>query len=324
MLNLQERSNVLHQLAVDAVPETVDIWPSVMWHLGAPRRHSKSWMLSAAVAAGLVALLALTGLPWWSTPEAVNAETILDRAETAASGGARSVSTYHLIMTRTAKDAESITSEVWFGGPDRQRTIQQTSRPNGVVDSRQDVVFNGPDTWIEQTQGQQTRVVHTTGTTWTKPADSPTADGNLTDLLRTYGDNSCMAVQLEQSEASVAGQATYVIVASPKSVGCDPAGGQSGIRANGQPAGGLLLNPARLTVWVDKRSFLPLKTEVRDPQGVLVDRSEATNVQYDVSIPDSTFVYRPQAGVQVATFSGGDGADVKRQLNGQSLPAKSP
>jgi outer membrane lipoprotein-sorting protein len=295
-----------------------------MWHLGAPRRHSRSWTLSAAVAAGLVAILALSGLPWWTAPEAVNAETILDRAETAASGGALSVSTYHLLMMRTAKDAESITSEVWFAGPDRQRTIQQTSGPNGVVDSRQDVVFNGPDTWIEQTQDQHTRVVHTTGTTWTKPAESPTADANLTDLLRTYRDKSCMAVQLEQSEASVAGQATYVIVASQKSVRCDLAGGQSGIRVNGQPAGGLLLNPARLTVWVDKRSFLPLKTEVRDAQGVLVDRSEATSVQYNVSIPDSTFVYTPQAGVQVAIFSGDDGADVKRQLNGPSLPAKSP
>jgi outer membrane lipoprotein-sorting protein len=186
------------------------------------------------------------------------------------------------------------------------------------------VVFNGPDTWIEQTQNQQTRVVHTTGTTWTKPADSPTADANLTDLLRTYGDKSCMAFQLEQSEAYVAGQAAYVIVATPKSVGCDPAGGQSGMRVNGQAAGGLLLNPAHLSVWVDKRSFLPLKTEVRDAQGVLLDRSEATSVQYNVSIPDSTFVYTPQAGVQVATFSGGNGADVKRQLNGQTLPAKSP
>src|SRR5579864_1794008 len=200
MLNLQERSNVLHQFAVDAVPETVDIWPGVMRQLGAPGRHSRSWMLSAALAAGLVAVLALSGLPWWSAPEAVNAETILDRAETAASGGAPSVSTYHLLMTRTAKDADSITSEVWFGGPDRQRTIQQTAGPNGVVDSRQEVVFNGPDTWIEQTQNQQTRVVHTTGTIWTKPAGSPTAEANLTDLLRTYGDKSCMAVQLEQTE----------------------------------------------------------------------------------------------------------------------------
>ena len=113
-------------------------------------------------------------------------------------------------------------------------------------------------------------------------------------------------------------------MATPKSVGCEPAGGQSGIRVNGQAAGGLLLNPAHPSVWLDKRSFLPQKTEVRDPQSVLVDRSEATSVQYNVSIRDSTFVYTPQAGVQVASFSGGYGADVKRQLNGQSLPPKSP
>ena len=67
---------------------------------------------------------------------------------------------------------------------------------------------------------------------------------------------------------------------------------------------------------------------VRDAQRVLLDRSEATTVQYNVSIPDSTFLYTPRAGVQVATLSGGDGAEVKRRLLGQqkgeTQPAKSP
>jgi negative regulator of sigma E activity len=79
-------------------------------------------------------------------------------------------------------------------------------------------------------------------------------------------------------------------------------------------------------VWVDKQSFLPLKTEVRDASGAVLERSEVTRVDYNVSMADSTFTYTPPAGMQVSTFNGGDGADVKRALNsaqeGKPLPAK--
>jgi hypothetical protein len=47
-------------------------------------------------------------------------------------------------------------------------------------------------------------------------------------------------------------------------------------------------------------------------------RSEVTSVQYNVAIADSMFTYAPPAGVSVATFHGGDGADVKRALSGRS------
>ena len=93
-----------------------------------------------------------------------------------------------------------------------------------------------------------------------------------------------------------------------------PAGGQPRIRVNGQPAGGEIRAPAQLTIWVDKRSFLPLRMEVRDSGGVIIDRSEVTSVEYDVSIPSGTFTYAPPADVSVATFMGGDGADVKRAM----------
>lgn len=65
--------------------------------------------------------------------------------------------------------------------------------------------------------------------------------------------------------------------------------------------------PSQLTIWVDKRSFLPLRMEVRDSRGVIVDRSDVTSVEYDVSIPAATFAYAPPAGVTVASFTGGDG-----------------
>jgi outer membrane lipoprotein-sorting protein len=280
-------------------------------------------------------------VPFWSPADVVSAETILDRAETAASSGAATVSTYHLLMTRTSRDGGTTLSEIWFAGADRQRTIQQTVAPTGTVLSRQDVVFNGADTWIEDTENGATRVIHTVGTTWTRPAESPSGQPDIAALLRTFGDKTCMAARLEQTRATVAGQETYVINAKPAALGCasistaaisqaspGPAQSQPRVRVNGQPAGSVVEGPNEMTVWVDKRSFLPLKMEIRDGHGVVVDQSEVTRVEYNVGMPEATFAYTPQAGVPVATFTGGDGADVKRAMASNSRtptpPRKSP
>jgi outer membrane lipoprotein-sorting protein len=336
MLNIEHRSKMLSGLAAEAVPDSTDIWPALCERLPTPRglgaRQVRRPLLGlSATAAALIAIVAVGVSPFWNAPEAVNAETILDRAETAASTGASSVSTYHLLMTRTTPDASTVKSEVWFGGPDRQRTIEQVFSAGGAAVSRQDVVFNGPEAWIETRDNGITRVVHTFGTTWTRPAESPSNQPDLSELLRTFGDKACMAARLEQTLASVAGKETYVIVARPATYGCrpspstgaveaspEPSDGQSRIRVNGQPAGGLLTQPTELTVWVDRQSFLPLKMEVRDGRGKVVDRFEVTRVEYNVSVPDSMFAYAPPPGVSVATFSGGDGADVKRTLASES------
>jgi MucB/RseB N-terminal domain len=73
-----------------------------------------------------------------------------------------------------------------------------------------------------------------------------------------------------------------------------------------------------MQVWVDKETFLPLKTEVKDASGRVLDRSEVTSVEFGVSMPDTLFSYSPPPGVHVSTFTGGDGADVKRALSSSS------
>jgi outer membrane lipoprotein-sorting protein len=347
MLNLDQRSRILSGIAEEAVPDSMDIWPAVRQRAQRAHRRSipqgglRARLGLLAAAAVLVALIGVAVVPFWSPADAVSAETILDRAETAASSGAATVSTYHLLMTRTSKEGGTTLSEVWFGGADRQRTIQQTVAPTGATLSRQDVVFNGADTWIEQTENGATRVIHTVGTTWTRPADTPSDQPDIAAVLRTFGDKTCMAARLEQTRATVAGQETYVITARPAVLGCGtsqaaavvqaspgPAESQPRIRVNGQPAGSVVEGPNELTVWVDKRSFLPLKMEIRDSHGVVVDQSEVTRVEYNVAISDKTFAYAPPAGVPVATFSGGDGADVKRamasDLQTKAAPGKSP
>jgi outer membrane lipoprotein-sorting protein len=79
-----------------------------------------------------------------------------------------------------------------------------------------------------------------------------------------------------------------------------------------------------MTVWVDKRSLLPLKTEIRDGHGLVLDRSEVRRVEYNLAISETTFAYTPPAGVCVATFTGGDGGDVERAMAWNSQTTTPP
>ena len=109
---------------------------------------------------------------------------------------------------------------------------------------------------------------------------------------------------------------------SPNLNGADPKA-EAKARAVATEKAGAQANEARraadsqvgqMLVWVDKQSFLPLKTEVRNPAGVVLDRSEVTSVEYNIAIPDSVFAYTPPPGASVFNFSGGTGADVKAAL----------
>jgi outer membrane lipoprotein-sorting protein len=273
----------------------------------------------------LIALLVGVSFPLWSNADTVSAETLLDRAEAAPIN----TSTYHLLMIRQtpAKHSQTITSEVWFGGSDRQRVAQQTHDASGATVATSDIVFNGAETWIATAEAGQTRVIHTSDTEWTRPADDPSAASSLTDLLAKYNqDKQCMTAQV-RGEATVAGRNSYLIAVAPKLGVCGTSIGV-GDYTIGQVRQGTPDGPSALViqmqVWVDKQTFLPLKTEVRDATGRLLDRSEVTSVHYGVTIPESMFSYSPPAGAQVSTFSGGSGADVKRALFSSQGPTGKP
>jgi hypothetical protein len=77
-------------------------------------------------------------------------------------------------------------------------SVARTASARHVADSRgtvlhcQDVIFNGPETWIVMTDHGQTRAIHTLGTTWNKPSNDPSSRGSLSDLLNAYGDKQCV------------------------------------------------------------------------------------------------------------------------------------
>jgi outer membrane lipoprotein-sorting protein len=323
-MNDAGKAAILSRIAGDGVPDTLDLWPSVRQVMR--QRHGRDrtrWAVAGLGSAALIALLVAATLPLWSGAETVSAETLLDRAESAPA------TTYHMLMVRQtpAKSDETITSEVWFGGSDRQRSLQQVHDASGTLVTTSEVVFNGAQAWIATSLAGHTLVIHTTGTDWTRPADDPAAISNLTDLLAKYNkDKQCTTAQL-QGEGTVAGRTSYIVELAPKPGTCG-SGIAVGEYTIGQMRAGTpedrSAQSIHMQVWVDKQTFLPLKTEVRDAAGVLLDRSEVTSVQYGGSMPDAMFSYTPPTGAQVSTFNGGSGADVKRALfSNQDPPNKS-
>jgi outer membrane lipoprotein-sorting protein len=324
-------AQLLEDIAAAAVPDGIDLWPHLRCKVDSrARRHwtAERWALTAAAVAVLL-MLSLGLLVTLTWPRTVSAETILDRA-TAPAG----VQTYHLLMRHqsSANTAQTDVTEVWFDGSDRQRTTQRTSDTTGAVVSIQDVIFNGRDTWIVSTDAHgQTRAIHTVGTDWNKPAVAPTTQGDLTQLLERYGDRQCVALHLQTGSATVAGQRSYVLDVARKVDGCgvNPVASPVAVeaRTTGQLQSSRLDRDMRhATVWVDQQTFLPLKTEVLDEGGAVVERSEVTSIAYNAAIDPGAFTYTPPAGVSVSTFTGGTGADVKRAMyatpEGEAPPAK--
>ncbi len=329
-----ERS--LNRIAEQAVPDNLDLWPRIRSGIEAARvarpssmigKRNRRRLVIGIAAAVLLALVIGATAPLWNAPEAVSAQTILDRAQSSADSAVAVVHTYHLKMTRQVpgKGNTTISTEIWFGARDRQRSDEQVRDASGATVSTSEVVFNGAQVWMARTEGGQTWVVHTVGTTWSEPAEDPSRQQNLTDVLKQYSSpKACMNAQLE-GEAQVAGQTTFVIVVTQKPDACAAALANPTAEAKaraaksvGQATVGIQSERMRawveMRVWVDKLTYLPLKTEVRSPSGAVLDQSVVTSVEYNVAIPDTVFSYTAPSGARVFNFTGGDGVDVKAAL----------
>jgi outer membrane lipoprotein-sorting protein len=337
------RARTLFELAAQAVPDDLDLWPSLHRRLtsrapGAAGRTGRRWRRAApALLGGAAAAVALglAGGLFAGRPQAVSAGVVFDRALAAAdTAAARGVSSYHLTSIRQvpAKGNATITREVWYAGADRQRTDTRIAVP-GAPESVGGTIFNGPETWFFSTADGRTRVVHTTGTTgWTPPAESPDAQGSVADLLARYAQKDCMDVR-QQGEASVAGREAYVLVLTPRPTGCAGRPPQPQTPADAtrvaaavatkaaavrtgeaeRKAGGATpaLTLGRLTVMVDKATFLPLRSEATAADGSLLDRYEVISVTYDAPLPAAAFTYTPPAGAEVVDIAGGTAPEVK-------------
>jgi hypothetical protein len=343
-MNEPNQASLLAKIAEHAVPNDLNLWPAIQSQLSANRasmatkpsqltgvRLLRRRPLLALASAAVVALAVGVTVPPWNHPEAASAQEILDRAEATANGAVAPVTSYRLNLTRhiVAKGNTTIESQVWFDGSDRQRSDDVIRDASGAVVSSSSAIFNGSQTWLATTADGKTTVVHTTGTTWTRPVDAPTQPASLASVLRSYADSKGCVRADKAGETTVAGRPTYEIALTFQAAGC-PAPGTS-LPKPKAAGGGSAPNPdasdnsvATMTVWVDRENFLPLETVVRNPAGAVLDESIASNVQYNVAIPAATFRYTPPAGATVHEFTGGNGADVKRQLGPNGFPGTSP
>jgi outer membrane lipoprotein-sorting protein len=310
-MNPTDKAAALRAMAAEAVPETTDLWPAIRQRITASPRHKRPVVAAVAIAAALAVAIAGT-FPLWNPANTVSAQAILDRAQTTAMAplGAR---TYHLRLVRQTKGM-AIDTEVWFAGADRQRITTQVRDSNGAIDSSSDEVFNGQQAWLMDNSGGQTQVVHTVGANWNKPADGWSQDVSLSAVLAQYSRNKACSTPNtveQQGKATVANRSAYVIDVIPANCGGSPS---AGAVAQGRGEG----NVGRMMVWVDTQSFLPLKSEVLDTSGNVMDRSEVTSIDYDVAIPDATFAYVAPAGATVRNFTGGNADDIKRAVSGSA------
>jgi outer membrane lipoprotein-sorting protein len=307
-------TNNLRQLAEESIAETsVNLWLGVRDRAERPAparrllgRHGRTRVAAAALLLAVIAggaYLSLTG----SQP--ASAEAILTRARAAERSESAGGVTYHLVRneTSTLKGNLTIRSEVWFAGADRQRSETKRIDANGAAAGGGIALFNGNEAWIVSDDPQfGLHIAHTFGTNWTRPGDAPSNVGSLTEFLAAYEQQKpCVTVQTA-GEASVAGRRAYVLKMQYK-------GPADGCKA-----------AAETTTWLDTETFLPLKTEIRDGSGNVIDRTEVTSVQFGTNIPSSTFTYAPPAGANVTTVNGGDGADVKRAMFGIGDTTKPP
>jgi outer membrane lipoprotein-sorting protein len=312
------RTRTLTRIAEEAVPDTVDLWPVIraqvdrpslappMRPTSAPTMPGRRRTLLAGIGSAAMLVLAPAGLvTWWSQPTAVSAETILDRAQATASNRAE-IKTYHLKMIGS-RGGTTVDIEVWYGGSTKQRSVNRPTGSGAAAVPSTETVFNGEHAWIILTENGRTRAVHTVGTDWNKPGGDPAKPGSLTDVLASYtSEKSCLDARLD-GETTVAGRPAYQIITAPKREGCD---GPSRAEADDQKLAML----GEMRIWVDKESFLLLKSETRDRSGAVLKRGEVTSIEFNVSIPDSVFTYTPPPGVQVREFIGATPDVVKRAL----------
>lgn len=278
---------------------------SALWFRPLRRRP-----LIALAAAAVLGAVAVTGiLSFGGGTQPVSAAEILDRAVEAANPAAAGTRTYH--RTGTSKFEKNgvtfdNTEEAWYGGNGRARIETQARNATGGLVENSGFVISGERQTIFRTVDGKTYVTITDLGSDVGPAIdqkfSPGRNANaLSDVIAQYRDNGCSNVQ-QQADTRVANRAAYVIALTPSTTGgCNAAnerGGQNYV--------------VRTVIAVDKETFFPLRIQALNAGGAVLRNWETTSIEYNITIPDSTFTYTPPPGAIVeVTPAGKPGPDSK-------------
>lgn len=261
---------------------------------GAPQRGTAAKLRRPILIAAALGVVAATvafvpGIWGGETTPVIAADEVFQRASEAASASTAQTS-YHFVATSAWAKAALGTTETW--SRDASHWRNQTT-DNGVS-------FDGDEMWLWANIDGVDRAVHAKGGA-SEFTGNDKRPGSLTDLLGQYSDSSCQTATLE-SDATVAGRAAYVLDVTPR---------ESCPKLQGRDVKGA----GSLRMWIDKETFVTLKTQASDSTGV-VYTYEVTEFESGIAIPDSAFQYQPPAGVQVTEVA--SAADAKLALAGSS------
>jgi outer membrane lipoprotein-sorting protein len=279
------------------------------------RLHRRPVLTGLGIAAAIVAAAGIAIATGGHTA-AVNAETILQKAQTATGGTpAGGVSSYHLEVTGRSQAGSmksSSSSQVWSAGPDRLHIDSETSASEGepAASQRQSMIVDGERLWLVGTQAGTTTATSLKITPGAFLNQFSPVGGSVDAVLAALNDgNGCSSVQ-RRADATVAGRAVYVLSVTDNGPNCRVAtggsrsggmvvscGGKAGV-STGPAAAGSPPPALHQTLWIDKQTFVPLKQETSS--GEVVSSYEVTRVEYNLAIPDATFSYTPPADADVA------------------------
>jgi outer membrane lipoprotein-sorting protein len=240
-------------------------------------------LLLTAATAALALYLGLSGSLLRDSAGEVNAETLVQKSEAAATA-ALDTRPYHLVAISQSADGQVRTqTETLYGGPGLYRSEQRDLNTGAL---RVAQVINGEDVWMFEDVSGAGRAAHT------RSPDAMSAGAlkgisavsSPTDIVAA---GSCQTASL-QGTATVAGRQTYVVSLGSKAE-CADAGAQPPTAKAGRTA----------TIWIDRETFLPLRTEGLTADGQVVFSYEVTLFEVGTTIAPDVFTFYPPAGVSV-------------------------
>ena len=300
---------------------------------GAVRMPRRSFVglaaASALVLAGASVSLPLVGTPEVSAREIL--EKVQANSENPGLAGVKSFHLTAKIWSDPSRFGKEhaqaggpreATTEQWFVAPDRMRT-ESRSRDAGGKAIVSGMMANGTDFKHYATSGATDVLMFAVfaAPIGAKPAGevrsdtSPTPGGPFTAGVPAAGarvsgggeagaDDARFTIAYENKPGAGSKEVTRSVVIvgegcqEPKRTGEATIAGRPAFVVENDfsaclPADAPAAMKGRHVRWVDQKTFLPLKMEMYDQGGALVDRYEVTAIEYDVEIPAKTFTELP-------------------------------
>lgn len=299
------------------------------------------------VVVGIVLLLALAAVAWFTGPQQVSASQILTRAEKAAiNASVFGLQSYHGLVAghNTGFEGSGVAvdwqQEVWFQSPDKRRIDFQGTTAGVVAPSGAGANASTPQA---SGQGGQSSSIAGAGT-----ADNKDGSQHVRLLIVENGPNGWLY------EPSVKRATTFDPTKMVGDIGPGPSFGASDLEALLRNAGVnydvkligkenvagratyvLAMTPKPGTIqakwmasalaWIDQQTYLQLRSEWKNAQGNIITEWAYTSLDENPAVDAALFTFTPPPGAEVVWQrepTGSERADRWQQIAQQTQNAK--